>query len=294
VVTASSAPAAAAPKPFSGRVLLVEDNVVNQKVGQRFLERLGCQVRIAENGEQCLNIWSAGKFDIVLMDIQMPVMDGYTATRQIRDLEGPHARIPIIALTADAMSGQLERCLQSGMDGLLTKPLDPERLRDTLERFGLGDTEDKIEEAAVERLLGAPESREVLDTPALRELTRADPQFARELFAEYAAASRRLATAMDEAAASGDIESLGKQAHELQGASANIYAHGVAAACASLQGEAPHITPERLKARTRDIKRLVLGVCQQLDLMVPNALEPHHTAHSQAVASTRPSKEGRS
>jgi HPt (histidine-containing phosphotransfer) domain-containing protein len=192
------------------------------------------------------------------------------------------------------MTGQLERCLQSGMDGLLTKPLDPERLRDTLERFGLRGDEDTIDEAAVERLLGAPESREVLDTPALRELVRADPQFARELLEEYAAASRRLATGMNEAAASGDIKSLGKQAHELQGASANVYAHGVAAACASLQSEAPHMTPERLKARTRDIKRLVLGVCQQLDLMVPSPLQPDHTTHSQAVPSTDPSKEGRS
>ncbi len=119
-------------------MLLVEDNVVNQKVGQRFLERLGCQVTLAENGQEAIDAWKTGDFRLVLMDVQMPVMDGYTATRQIRDLERGRMRTPIVALTANAMTGQLERCLQSGMDGLLTKPLEPERLEEVLERFGLG------------------------------------------------------------------------------------------------------------------------------------------------------------
>ncbi len=79
-----------------------------------------------------------GDFRLVLMDVQMPVMDGYTATRQIRDLEKGRGRTPIVALTANAMTGQLERCLQCGMDGLLTKPLEPARLEEVLERFGLG------------------------------------------------------------------------------------------------------------------------------------------------------------
>jgi CheY-like chemotaxis protein len=153
VVTESSASSGPASKPFAGKVLLVEDNVVNQKVGQRFLERLGCEVRIAENGEESLRLYQEERFAVILMDIQMPVMDGYTATRRIRELEGARARTPIIALTADAMTGQLERCLQSGMDGLLTKPLDPQRLQDALERFGLGSAEEALNEAIVERML---------------------------------------------------------------------------------------------------------------------------------------------
>jgi PAS domain S-box-containing protein len=151
VVTASSASLGTATKPFSGKVLLVEDNVVNQKVAQRFLQRVGCQVTVAENGAECLNIWQQEKFAIILMDIQMPVMDGYTATRQIRDLEAPGQRIPIVALTADAMTGQLERCLQTGMDALLTKPLDPAQLHQTLERFGLGTADADVESAVMER-----------------------------------------------------------------------------------------------------------------------------------------------
>ena len=148
IVTTNSLTRDAATKPFSGKVLLVEDNVVNQKVGQRFLERLGCQVTLAENGQEAIDAWKNGEFRLVLMDVQMPVMDGYTATRQIRDLERGRIRTPIVALTANAMTGQLERCLQSGMDGLLTKPLEPERLEEVLERFGLGMPEEALDEPA--------------------------------------------------------------------------------------------------------------------------------------------------
>jgi CheY-like chemotaxis protein len=147
IVTANSAQSGAAVKPFSGHVLLVEDNVVNQKVGQRFLERLGCQVTVAENGVEGLSHWEKTQFQLVLMDVQMPVMDGYTATKHIRGLEGGRRRTPIVALTANAMTGQLERCLQSGMDGLLTKPLNTEQLRETLVRFGLG-SDAVLDEAA--------------------------------------------------------------------------------------------------------------------------------------------------
>jgi two-component system sensor histidine kinase/response regulator len=80
------------------------------------------------------------------MDVQMPGMDGYTATRTIRDLEKGRMRTPIVALTANAMTGQLERCLQCGMDGLLTKPLVPERLEEVLDRFGLGVPEDTLQD----------------------------------------------------------------------------------------------------------------------------------------------------
>jgi two-component system sensor histidine kinase/response regulator len=76
------------------------------------------------------------------------VMDGYTATRQIRDLERGRMRTPIVALTANAMTGQLERCLQCGMDGLLTKPLEPERLEEVLDRFGLAVPEESLDELA--------------------------------------------------------------------------------------------------------------------------------------------------
>lgn len=129
---------------FTARVLLVEDNPVNQKVARRFLERMGCDVTVAENGEEAVHAYERGGFQLILMDVQMPVMDGYTASRRIRGLENAQERIPIVALTADAMTGQLERCAEAGMDALLTKPLNVERLEEILERFGLAAATDDV------------------------------------------------------------------------------------------------------------------------------------------------------
>jgi two-component system sensor histidine kinase/response regulator len=119
-------------------VLLVEDNVVNQKVALRLLERLGCTVVVAEDGEQGVTAFKKNRFDIVFMDLQMPVMDGLSATRAIRELErvnDSRRRTPIVALTANALRSDQERCEAVGMDGFLTKPIDVARLQDTLENL---------------------------------------------------------------------------------------------------------------------------------------------------------------
>jgi len=116
------------------RVLLAEDNVVNQKLATIVLHRLGCETTVVNNGRAALEAATAGKFDLILMDCQMPEMDGYEATRAIRAAErGRHT--PIIALTAHAMSGDREKCLDAGMDDHLTKPLDPQRLHSVLDHW---------------------------------------------------------------------------------------------------------------------------------------------------------------
>ncbi|MCC6391296.1 MAG: response regulator [Bryobacterales bacterium] len=109
-------------KPVS--ILLVEDNPVNQRIAQRLLEKTGHQVVAAPDGESALREWQAKPFDAIFMDCQMPGMDGYTATAEIRRREADGHRIPIIALTAGAMKGERERCLAAGMDDYLTKPID--------------------------------------------------------------------------------------------------------------------------------------------------------------------------
>jgi CheY-like chemotaxis protein len=109
-------------------VLLAEDNTVNQKIAVALLKKLGCSVQVAVDGEEAISLWSRGHFDCILMDCQMPRMDGYQATTEIRKLGGNGMRIPIIALTANAMAGDRERCLAAGMDDYLTKPLRFEEL----------------------------------------------------------------------------------------------------------------------------------------------------------------------
>ena len=136
MITLNMLTQSAAQQRFGGHVLLVEDNFVNQKVAVRFLERLGCTVEVAGNGAEGVAACQQRHFDVVLMDLQMPVMDGMTATRKIRAWETT-GHLPIIALTANAMTGDRELCEAAGMDGYLTKPIEVERLRNILTKFGL-------------------------------------------------------------------------------------------------------------------------------------------------------------
>jgi CheY-like chemotaxis protein len=127
---ATPAPAAAAETiPAALRILLAEDNRVNQFLAVRLLEKAGHQVVTASNGRAVLEALARDRFDLALMDLQMPEMDGFEATARIREQErGTGARLPIIALTANAMVGDRERCLEAGMDGYLSKPIDGPRL----------------------------------------------------------------------------------------------------------------------------------------------------------------------
>jgi CheY-like chemotaxis protein/anti-sigma regulatory factor (Ser/Thr protein kinase) len=123
------------PEELSGRVLLVEDNSVNRLVGTAMLEALGLTVVVAEDGEEALAVLSNTTVDLVLMDCQMPVMDGYEATHRLRELERLTGapRLPVIALTANALSGDVERCLAAGMDAHLAKPFMIDQLRALIE-----------------------------------------------------------------------------------------------------------------------------------------------------------------
>jgi len=131
---ASHAPSGPRPRPL--RILLAEDSPVNQKLAVRLLEKHGHSVVVADDGQQAVAAWQAEAFDLVLMDVQMPEMDGYDATAAIRARErDTGAHIPIVAMTAAAMKGDRERCLQAGMDDYVSKPLQPRKLFEVLERL---------------------------------------------------------------------------------------------------------------------------------------------------------------
>lgn len=120
------------------RILVAEDNRVNQKVASRMLEHMGHRVDVVANGLEALAALRTMAYDLVLMDVQMPEMDGFEATRQIRDPASGvmNPRIPIIAMTAHAMKGDKERCLEAGMDGYVSKPVEPAALREAIEELG--------------------------------------------------------------------------------------------------------------------------------------------------------------
>jgi PAS domain S-box-containing protein len=122
------------------RILVAEDNLVNQRLLQRLLEQWGCEVAVARNGREALGALKRAPFDLVLMDVQMPEMDGIETTAAIRHREERHGgHLPIIAVTAHAMKGDRERCLSAGMDGYLTKPVDPEELRSLVHDLAAAD-----------------------------------------------------------------------------------------------------------------------------------------------------------
>jgi CheY-like chemotaxis protein len=132
---ASAAAAEEALESQSANLLLVEDNPVNQKVALGLLRRLGYEADAVSSGIEALEAARAGSYSAILMDCQMPGMDGFEATAAIRRLEGPMSRAPIIALTANAMPGDRERCLRAGMDDYIPKPVQIDKLSEVLERW---------------------------------------------------------------------------------------------------------------------------------------------------------------
>jgi len=117
------------------QLLLVEDNEINQQVAKEILEGAGLNITLASNGQEAVDAVKENNYDAVLMDVQMPVMDGYTATREIRNLKSEIRNVPIIAMTAHAMAGDEDKSLQAGMNGHVTKPIDPDQLFSTLQKW---------------------------------------------------------------------------------------------------------------------------------------------------------------
>jgi two-component system, sensor histidine kinase and response regulator len=121
------------------RILLAEDNSINQRVAVRMLERWGHRVDAVANGKEALEALSCIPYDLILMDVQMPEMDGFEATAEIRRREGGSGGgIPIVAMTANALQGDRERCLEAGMNGYVAKPVRPKELFEAVEQFAAG------------------------------------------------------------------------------------------------------------------------------------------------------------
>jgi two-component system sensor histidine kinase/response regulator len=232
------------------RILLVEDNPVNQRVAQRALQKLAADVTLANNGAEALERIAETAFDAVLMDCQMPVMDGFTATRSIRAAEalkddGSH--LPIIALTANVMSEDRERCLAAGMDAYLGKPLEPSQLGDCLQRYLTGD---------------GPVAE--VDLEALRELTGGDAEFERELVATFVASGDQCLAEIVAALKVSDLETVGKRAHALKGASANMHAHTLCEAASNLEAAVRAQSVQEIDGLVRKLKERFSAVNAQL------------------------------
>jgi two-component system, sensor histidine kinase and response regulator len=250
LVAAEPAPTAVAAAPAAARVgcrvLLVEDNAVNRRVAEHQLRKLGCAVAIACNGVEGVAAALGDAFDLVLMDCQMPLLDGFDATRQIRQREaGGGRRLPIIALTANALAGDREACLAAGMDDYLSKPLEPAALAACLAHWAphlaraepaVGDAGTAAAPAPLAAPAGDPEP--TIDLAALRELTDGDADFERELMSVFVASGDTTLASLIAALGAADLPAVRRHAHTLKGASANLRARPLAARAQALEAAA--------------------------------------------------------
>ena len=234
------------------RILLAEDNLVNQRVAVRTLEKMGHSVDVVPNGREAIAALERQRFDLVVMDVQMPVMDGLEATRAIRQSEqmtGGH--LPIIAMTAHAMTGNREQCLDAGMDAYASKPIQPKELGETITqvmaRFGGGEAtvsalsadtssikptrrDADAEVPAVDR-----ESLDIVDMKALLERLGGDPDLLIEIVGIYLEDGPRLLDDMRQAIARRDGQSLANAAHQYKGTALNLSAEPAAGVAAQLE-----------------------------------------------------------
>ncbi|MET0891704.1 MAG: ATP-binding protein [Stenotrophomonas maltophilia] len=247
---------------FPLRLLLVEDNSVNLLVAQRLLQVLGCEVETATQGEQALEALHARPFDVVLMDCQMPVLDGYAATRRWRAHEAAQrmARLPIVAMTANAMAGDRERCLQAGMDDYLSKPINRETLQAVLARWGRAMADDAMaDDTARVPPPPAPQGADASAPPPARDASPApvlDQEVLDELLEVIGPDTVRiigvflddtppLIRQLQDASVAADLDQLRALAHSLKSASANVGAMALSAAAWRIEHDARAGTLER-------------------------------------------------
>ncbi|MGE8274241.1 ATP-binding protein [Stenotrophomonas sp.] len=250
-------PAAALP-PLHLRVLLVEDNTVNRMVAEQLLRVFQCEVRNASDGEQALLALREGGVDVVLMDCQMPVLDGYAATRQWRaeEAESGRPRLPIIAMTANAMAGDRERCLQAGMDDYLSKPIARATLHALLKRWGqrssdvaasslldgnapaAGRAPPAEHGSALQNTKGHAAPQPVLDRGVLDELHAVIGDAALQIVAVFLEDAPAMVQQLQQAAQNGDEPRLQALAHTLKSSSANVGVLSLSAVAQRIEHEA--------------------------------------------------------
>jgi signal transduction histidine kinase/DNA-binding response OmpR family regulator len=226
-----------AAKPVSSRILIVEDNPINQKVIAAMVKGAGYLFDIVGDGAAAVKAVEQGRYALVLMDCQMPIMDGYDATREIRRKETNGKRIPIIAVTAHALEGDREKVLEAGMDDYIAKPVKKDVLESLLSQYvesGTADLESEKEPASKSSSSSAPLDEEVL--AELRELQEeGEPDILEELSSIYIEDARKSLDRMRAAAKAGDTAALAKAAHRLKGGSCNIGAKILGDLCQELE-----------------------------------------------------------
>jgi signal transduction histidine kinase/CheY-like chemotaxis protein/HPt (histidine-containing phosphotransfer) domain-containing protein len=227
--TSSAESASSVSQRFRANVLLVEDNAVNQQVASRLLASFGLQASIVANGVEAIERTQHEHFDVIFMDCQMPVMDGYEATRRIRDRERveARARMPIVAMSANAMQGDRVRCLEAGMDDYIAKPVKREHLAQTLARW-LNETRSGSAEPQITKSHMTADADNALDEAVFERLCELFEDDVSDVIGAYLADTPVQFDVMSQAIAAADHPVLDRAAHSLKSSSRSMGATKVA------------------------------------------------------------------
>jgi CheY-like chemotaxis protein len=277
-------------EPLRRRILVVEDNAVNQEVTKEMLGMMGCRVELAKDGGEAVDAVKAKAYDLVLMDCQMPVMDGFEATGVIRRIETrdrSKTRLPIVALTADAVEGDRERCLAAGMDDYLAKPFTQGDLRSMLEKWLLrqqmldkqpipaaanGEKASETVEVTVSSSAPAVANDSPIDDRALLNIAAlqrpGSPPILSKVISLYFQSSNELLEKLRQALEQGDAEATRRAAHTLKSSSANLGAKQLASLSKELEDSGHANSMERAGFLLQQIKtehgRVVVALQAQL------------------------------
>jgi len=219
------------------RVLLADDNAVGQIVGRKLLQELGCQVQVASNGCEVLQQVEQSEFDVILMDVEMPQMDGLEATRRIREKEALRAgrHVPILAVTAYASGVNRQRCLDAGMDAYLSKPFTPDKLSEAIQPF----TPTASPTLATPSPLAVAASPQAFDSKRALQALGGNAEFLAQVVSVFMEQDYpRHMTDLRESVARGDAEQVRQSAHGLKGALGSLGAEAAAALAKQLQDRA--------------------------------------------------------
>ena len=268
------------PHAIRGRILLAEDNSVNQKVATRTLEKLGYYVDTVSNGAEAVDKLEHGLYDAVLMDCQMPEMDGYAATREIRRREGSGHRTIVIAMTASAMTGDREKCLAAGMDDYVTKPVRTEELQQILQRH-LAQNARELPAVAVDNAVHLAGDGELV--ARVKELEQEVGVAAmQELIGEFLSETARSLEKLENAVRSADSSSAVETLHNLVDCSANVGAVRMAEICTRLESTIQRKGPQDCANGLAQLADVYKSIAVELEEIYPmcrmtsKSAEPPH------------------
>ncbi len=280
---------------ISARVLLAEDNATNAEIATEILRAIGCEVAVVRNGAEAVAAYRDGAHEIILMDCQMPVMDGYEATHAIRELEGTRATaspLPIIALTANALPGDRERCLKAGMNDHLPKPFTKSKLRAMLVRWTAADANDidapsavaepRAGAAAPAQRLAVLDRSALIDNPAFASAAATASGFLTKVIGAYFDESPKLLATLSDGLAARDVATVRRAAHTLKSASAAIGAKALSALAAEAEALAVAGNIDQLVQRIPGLRAAQADALMALAAVL--ASSPQSAATGQSVA----------